>query len=107
VSGDYPGDGWVLETKGIDCNDNDARITTQCRPNTCKECPEATSIVAVVDALPVQTADYGYVDAKGNVFIKSEDGSYKKPSKLNPNSAVDRKAMNEIAASLARSIGTE
>lgn len=105
MAGDSPGTGWVLTTRGDDCNDEDPTITTQCKPSTCKDCPTVTNEVAIVDLiLPENTADYGYVDSKGNVYIKSEDGTYKKPSQLNPNSAVDRKALNEIAASLARNL---
>ncbi len=109
VSEYFPGEGWILETKGVDCEESDPTITNQCwlnPPVTCKNCPPAVSEVAIVDTtIPDSTADYGYVDAQGNVFIKSEDGSYKKPSQLNPNSAADRTALNNIAASLARSIG--
>ena len=102
VSGTYPGEGWILDTKGLDCDDNDPAITTQCRPNTCKGCAPVINEVAFVDIPDNNTSAYGYVDAQGNVFIKSENGTYKKPSQLNPNSAADRKALNEIAAALAR-----
>jgi len=104
VSGTYPGEGWILDTKGLDCDDNDPAITTQCRPNTCKGCAPVINEVAFVDIPDNNTSAYGYVDAQGNVFIKSENGTYKKPSQLNPNSAVDRKALNEIAAALARDL---
>lgn len=105
----FPGEGWILDTKGVDCDESDPTITNQCYftpPVTCKNCPPAVSEVAIIDiVLPENTAQYGYVDPQGNVYIKSEDGSYKKPSQLNPNSASDRTALNNIAASLARSIG--
>lgn len=105
----FPGEGWILETKGVDCEETDPTITNQCwanTPSTCKGCPEAVNEVAIVDViLPDNTAQYGYVDAEGNVHIKSEDGTYKKPSQLNPNSDVDRTALHQIAASLARSVG--
>ena len=104
VSGTYPGEGWILDTKGLDCDDNDPAITTQCRPNTCKGCAPVINEVAFVDIPDNNTSAYGYVDYLGNVFIKSENGTYKKPSQLNPNSAVDRKALNEIAAALARDL---
>lgn len=39
-SGDAPDGDWVLTTKGVDCEESDPKITTQCNPNTCKGCPE-------------------------------------------------------------------
>lgn len=45
-----------------------------------------------------------YVDKKGNVFIKLSNGTYKKPSELNPNSDSDRQALNQFAATIARNL---
>ncbi|MFB9108963.1 hypothetical protein [Flavobacterium gyeonganense] len=57
-----------------------------------------------VDLLTYENKPYGKIDSDGNVTILARDGTYKSPSKLNPQDDKDRFNLSKFAVYLARKL---
>ncbi|MBD0726717.1 hypothetical protein B6A10_16220, partial [Flavobacterium sp. L1I52] len=68
----------------------------------CEETLFESDFVDIIDVDNLSSPDFN-IDGT-TVKIKSEDGTYKKPSELNPDSHFDRMALHKYAASLAREL---
>ena len=119
------GEGWVLYTRGVDCEESDPTITTQCwplTPSTCKGCLEEAldDINNVYFDSTTDVIPYNFEAGKNNIFdangrplrsgasgnlLQIEiDGVLKSPSQLLRTEGT-LKALNKIATFYAQSKG--